>query len=205
MKEIYHPKEGSPDKTGVERLLIERAKRGEREAFAEIVRRYQDSTYNFAWYFSRSDADALDMSQELFVHVFQKLGQFEYRSAFSTWLMRVAAHFFLNYTRRERRREVLFSDVAEDAPSPAEFVSDESVLEPLEQMTIEEIEQTVRHALEALPARYRIALILYYFEKKSYEEIASILSLPSGTVKSHIHRGKEILKRALRHMVEVEK
>ena len=172
-----------------ELLLISRARGGDREAFGELVEQYRDNVYRLAYRMCGNAYDADEAAQEAFVAAWRALPNFRGDAKFSTWLYRLTTNAAIDVMRREKRHQTVgdgeMMELADDADSPQE--------------TVERTEQqeTVQKALSTLSEEYREVLLLRYMEELDYAEIAEVLQLPSGTVKSRINRAKAALKTAL--------
>jgi RNA polymerase sigma-70 factor (ECF subfamily) len=167
-----------------EQSLVSRAGRGEVDAFEALVCRYQARIYNYALRLLGQREEAEDVAQETFVRAWQHLSRFQGRAGFAAWLYRIAHNLCLDELRRPRRRE---------APLEARGEARQE-LEMTRGLELGEI----RRAVEELPPIYRSALLLRFTEDRSFEEMAEILALPIPTVKSHVYRGIERLRRRLR-------
>ena len=172
-----------------ELLLISRARGGDRDAFGELVEQYRDNVYRLAYRMCGNAYDADEAAQEAFVAAWRALPNFRGDAKFSTWLYRLTTNAAIDVMRREKRHQTVgdgeMMDLADDADSPQE--------------TVERTEQqeAVQKALATLSEEYREVLLLRYMEELDYAEIAEVLQLPSGTVKSRINRAKAALKTAL--------
>ena len=172
-----------------ELLLISRARGGDREAFGALVEQYRDNVYRLAYRMCGNAYDADEAAQEAFVAAWRALPNFRGDAKFSTWLYRLTTNAAIDVMRREKRHQTVgdgeMIEVADDADSPQE--------------TVERTEQqeAVQKALATLSEEYREVLLLRYMEEMDYAEIAEVLQLPSGTVKSRINRAKAALKAAL--------
>lgn len=172
-----------------ELLLISRARGGDREAFGELVEQYRDNVYRLAYRMCGNAYDADEAAQEAFVAAWRALPNFRGDAKFSTWLYRMTTNAAIDVMRREKRHQSVgdgeMMELADDADSPQE--------------TVERTEQqeAVQKALATLSEEYREVLLLRYMEELDYAEIAEVLQLPSGTVKSRINRAKAALKTAL--------
>ena len=172
-----------------ELLLISRARGGDREAFGALVEQYRDNVYRLAYRMCGNAYDADEAAQEAFVAAWRALPNFRGDAKFSTWLYRLTTNAAIDVMRREKRHQTVgdgeMVDLADDADSPQE--------------TVERTEQqeAVQKALATLSEEYREVLLLRYMEELDYAEIAEVLQLPSGTVKSRISRGRKQLRKFL--------
>ncbi|MGB9236559.1 MAG: sigma-70 family RNA polymerase sigma factor [Terriglobales bacterium] len=178
----------SDDQAAVERVLA-----GDISAFEEIVRRWQSPLINLAYRFCRDRGRAEEMAQEAFLRAYRGLGQWRKDAAFSTWLFALAANLYRSELRRVPARAVSIDDVREPADSRA---SDGGLEE-------RDRDMAVRRAVSALPAKYRDALILFYFYEMDVPAAARTLGLPEGTLKARLFRGREILRGKLPRVLSV--
>ena len=174
------------DQADVDRVLA-----GDVAAFEGIVRRWQGPLVNLAYRFSHDRARAEDMAQEAFLRAYRALARWRREAAFSTWLFALAANLYRSELRRIPARVLPLEDVPE-LHGAAGF---DAALEA------EERDRSVRRALLALPAKYREALILFYFHEQDISAAAASLGIPEGTVKARLSRGREILRGKLSKVV----
>ena len=177
-----------------DRRLIEGTLAGEREAFGALVLRYQDRLYSSLLHVTSSAEEACDVAQDAFIQAFVKLSTFQGNSGFFTWLYRIA--FNLSVSRRRREKATLSMDYCREAtgdePATREIGPDRKC-EQREQAS------QVRAALATLSEEHRRVLVLRDFDDCSYEEIAEILEIPVGTVRSRIHRARLEMKQRLQN------
>jgi RNA polymerase sigma-70 factor, ECF subfamily len=169
----------SDDQAAVERVLA-----GDTSAFEEIVRRWQSPLINLAYRFCHDRGRAEEMAQEAFLRAYRGLAQWRKDAAFSTWLFALATNLY----RSELRRTPAFSVSIDDVLEPADSRASDGGLEDHDR------DMAVRRAVCALPAKYRDALILFYFHEMDVPAAAQSLGLPEGTVKARLFRGREILR-----------
>lgn len=172
----------SDDQSAVERVLA-----GDVSAFEEIVRRWQGPLINLAYRFCHDRGRSEEMAQEAFLRAFRGLAQWRKDAAFSTWLFALATNLYRSELRRIPARTVSLDDVRE----PIDPRALDGGLEDLDR------DAAVRRAVFALPAKYREALILFYFHEMDVPAAARSLGLPEGTVKARLFRGREILRSKL--------
>jgi RNA polymerase sigma-70 factor (ECF subfamily) len=175
-----------------ENRLVRRAQNGDQEAFNRLVLAHQRFVYNLAVRSVSDPHEAQDISQEAFLRAWIALPRFKARSRFRTWLYRIVVN--LCYTRLPGLRREL------DA-LPVEQVSgmmDESRLNPSKAAELSEQRDYLHGQIENLPDSYRMMIVLRYQQGFSYEEIAEILGVPMGTVKTGIHRARKQLRGALK-------
>ena len=179
-----------------DRDLIRQCRAGAAEAFGVLVERHQDRLYAALVRMLGSADEAREASQDAFVHAFQKLHTFQGNAAFSTWLFRIAVNAAFSRQRRSKRyRTSLDGGTGETGYDPADH---RPCAEPSHSLEQVETQRVVREALAALPEDYRTALVLKEMEGFRYEEIAEIVGVPIGTVRSRIHRARNELREKLR-------
>ncbi len=172
-----------------DRELAARVRRGEAEAFGELVRRYQGSVFNVCYRLLGERREAEDMAQEAFIRAYERLDTFDVERPFGPWIRRVAANACLNRLETKQPIEVVIDEERDEATEAAPEV----VREQMEQA------EAVRAALLGLPPRYRAVVELRHFQELSYEEIAVALKIPVSDVKSHLFRARKLLAEKLGH------
>jgi len=174
-----------------ETILIHKAQKGDHDAFASLVDEHQRYVYNLAFRLVKDENEALDLTQETFVRAWTALPNFKGQSQFRTWLYRIVTNLCYNRLPNLRRSlNDLGNDVMEEIPEP-HFNS------PASEFESNETKQHLSQAIQNLDANYQLLITLRYQNELSYEEIASTLNLPLGTVKTGIFRAKEQLRKLL--------
>ena len=178
-----------------EEILVDSARQGDQEAFAQLIRLYEKRIFALTLRMCKNPADAEEAAQEAFLAVWQGLAFFRGDSSFSTWLYRLASNACVDLLRREGRHrsaagpslndEDVFVDAVDPAPTP-HMLAEQA-----------ELRRQIEEGLAALPEDYRQVLILREIHQRSYDEISEILSLDLGTVKSRINRGRKRLRKFL--------
>ena len=176
-----------------EQNWITAAQAGDQSAFEQLVRLYEKRVYALTSRMCRNPADAEEAAQEAFLAAWQGLPFFRGDSSFSTWLYRLASNACVDVLRREGRHQAAASLDDEDATIDLPDGS----LSPHDEAERSELRQQIEDGLAALPPDYRQVLILRELHQRSYDEIADILSLDLGTVKSRINRGRKRLRKIL--------
>ena len=186
--------------------LVERVKQGQTEAYGELVRRYQDRVFNACWRICGHLEDARDLTQEAFLKAFEGLGNFRQQSGFYTWIFRVAVNLSLSHRRNLHRRRTVSLDAASAGTlaeelvkreSPRAAVRDESDDDPTRGLGEAELHAAVAGALQTLDDDHRAVIVLRDIEGFDYQEIATILQIPPGTVKSRLFRARIALQKAI--------
>ena len=176
----------------VDRQVLAACQRGDREAFRMLFEKYKDKVYSTALYFSGNEATARDVSQEVFLKLFTRIGQFRGDSNFSTWLYRMVANACVDQQRKVRRLVPL---------EPELDLSRHMARKPQEKGFFRrEITDAVQGALQLLKPSLRVPLVLRYVEGLSYQEIGDALGCSAGTVASRLNRGHKILAKKLGHL-----
>lgn len=177
---------------GDELALIQKAKRGDNEAFSQLVRIHQKRIYRLAYRFCPDHDTADELAQETFVKAYTSLQTFREEFKFSSWLGAIATNLALNHLKRQKRQVSM-----EDYPIQ-EIVSDPNPRSnPVENLTEKEMRSKLEEEVEKLPPEFKAAFILRVHEELSYEQIAERLGIEIGTVMSRLFRARSRLKKAL--------
>ena len=178
--------------------LVERFKAGDRGAFEELYERYKTKVYNTACRITRNAAEAADVTQEVFVNVFKKIGLFEFRSSFSTWVYRMSVNASIDRYRKVTRHPTLSTD-DEAFQDTAQFrrMADEKTPAADENAEQNESDKEIQKMIALLPIKLRTAVVLRYVQDLSYQEVAQALKCSEGTVKSRLNRAHEKLRKLL--------
>jgi RNA polymerase sigma-70 factor (ECF subfamily) len=172
--------------------IIERCLHHDNTAWETVITRYRRKVFHIAYKFTGKHDEAEDLTQEIFLKVFRSLEKFHRDADFSTWLSSVARHYCIDrYRARKRERQVLVEDLLAFDHAPATSGNPHLALED------RDLRSLLRQGLEQLPPKLREAVVLRDLQGLSYQEMAERLSLPEGTVKSRINRGREELTRRL--------
>jgi len=184
-----------------ERLLVDRCRQGDPEAFSRLVALHEGMVFNLAARLLGDSEEARDLSQEVFLQVYRHLGRFQGRSSLKTWIYRIVVNQCRNRQRWWRRRRVDRASSLEELTSAEEAKASTAACggpeSPFDQACRRERSQRVQVALLALPFHHRTVLVLREVEGLSCEGIASMLELPEGTVKSRLARARDSLRRSL--------
>lgn len=192
------------EETLSDHALIEATKRGETDAYEEIVRRYKNAIVNYLYRFLNDYEEAVDLAQETFVRVYFAIGRYHTGFAFSTYIYRIATNLAISELRRRKRRRILSLTglFQADGDEAVEFQPRDERQLPDAELVDDERSKVIARAIAALPEKYRVAVVLRDVEGRSYEEIAEIMELGLGTTKSRINRGRALLKEKLRSYLE---
>ena len=179
-------------------LLIRRAQSGDEGAFEQLLLAHQKGVYNLCLRMAGNPDDALDLSQEAFIRAWRALGQYQFDAAFSTWLFRLTSNVCIDFLRRQKRQQHMSLTVTDDDEPGEEFTVPDPAPGPEEQAVHNERRQAVARAMAALPEDYRAVMQLRAVEALSYEQIAEILDIKVGTVKSRLARARAQLRKILK-------
>ena len=185
-----------------DRELVERVQRGERRAFDLLMLKYQHRIAKLIARYVQDPAEVLDVAQEAFMKAYRAIPRFRGDSAFYTWMYRIAINTAKNHLAAQARRpresgvDVTDAEQFDGAADLKEYVTPEGLA------LTEEIQQTVIAAIEALPQDLKVAISLRELEGLSYEEIASVMECPIGTVRSRIFRAREAINARLEPLLD---
>jgi len=184
--------------------LISKIREGDEFAFQELVRRYRNPITNYVYRMIDDYDRAVDLSQETFVRVYMSVERYQATYSFSTYIYRIAHNLAITELRQRKRRRMIplptfFSDkeseeIEVELPDDRQIQADAALI-------ADERRAAVTRAIASLPEKYRAPLVLCDLEEKSYDEIAEVLGLPTGTVKSRINRARNLLKEKLRDFI----
>ena len=179
-----------------DRELVLRCQRQDPDAFTELVSRHQDRIYTAITRFCGNPEDASDITQRAFINAYRKIGEFKGDAAFSTWIYRIAFNQAISFRRENRRAPVsIYSKDDEILSEPAEERN------PTERLESQETQRKVQQALDLLGEADRQIILLKDLQGASYDEIADILQIPKGTVRSRLHRARLELKTKLKSFI----
>lgn len=177
------------------------AQQGREAAFRELVRRYERPVFSLVFRMVRDTATAEDLAQDTFIKVLNHIDKYRPEFKFSSWLFKIANNLTIDHLRR-RRVDTISIEGAPDAVT-AESARATTIAvvsgneSPLEELESRELGTAIERAIGKLRPEYRACIMLRHVEDKSYEEIAEIVKLPLGTVKTYIHRARHELRTAL--------
>ena len=187
----------------IDQQLVERAQRGDKQAFGLLVEKYQRKLARLLSRFVRDPAEVEDVTQEAFIKAYRALPKFRGDSAFYTWLYRIGINTAKNYLMASRRRAPTSTGVdADEAESLEEADQLRDINTPESLLLTREIGDTVNATMEGLPDELRTAIQLREIEGMSYEDIAQIMNCPIGTVRSRIFRAREAIAEQLKPLLD---
>lgn len=190
----------------IDQQLVDRAQRGDKKAFELLVAKYQRKLARLLSRFIRDQAEVEDVAQEAFIKAYRALPSFRGESAFYTWLYRIGINTAKNYLVAIGRRAPTTTEFdSEDAENFEDGEQLRDVNTPENELMSKQIAQTVNDTMEALPEELRTAIVLREIDGLSYEEIATVMNCPIGTVRSRIFRARETIAERLRPLLETSK
>ncbi|MCK4556898.1 MAG: sigma-70 family RNA polymerase sigma factor [Candidatus Aminicenantes bacterium] len=175
--------------------LVEQAKQGDVEAFAELARRCQEKVYYTLLALTKNQQDASDLAQEAFMQAFKSLKSFKQRSSFYTWIYRIAVNLTLNFLKRRKReegREVLNESHSVDKES------EDPSFSPDERSLKKELSEKLQEAIDSLPLSYRGSFTLVVFQGMTHGQAARILGCSENTVSWRMHKARKMLQARLK-------
>ncbi|WP_068546731.1 RNA polymerase sigma factor RpoE [Thalassotalea crassostreae] len=189
-------------KQNVDQMLVEQVQKGDKEAFNLLVKKYQQKVMNLVSRYVKNQADVADVTQEAFIKAYRALANFRGDSAFYTWLYRIAVNTAKNHLMASSRKPPGSDIEVEDAEF---YDSGEALREnasPERLLLTDEIRQMVFDTIEQLPQELRTAINLRELEGLSYEEIATVMDCPVGTVRSRIFRARDAVDKKIRPLLQ---
>lgn len=174
--------------------LVDQAGDGDQKAFAELMKRYKKPLYHTVLKMVRNVDDAEDLTIESFAKAFRNLDKFKKDFSFSTWLFRIATNNCIDFLRKKRLETTRMAGSLRDSNGEEMVVEvRDTNLNPQEEAIRDQKNQILRLIIGKLPPKYQTLVNLRYFQELSYEEIATELQAPLGTVKAQLHRARELL------------
>ncbi len=180
---------------------IKAALKGEQTAYRSIMKKYHDQVYNLLYRMVHEKDEVEDLTQEAFIKAFQSLHNFNEEFAFSTWLYKIATNNCIDYIRKKKLATFSIDKPIESKDSEYTFEIPDSTYEPDKTMIARQRSKVLEDAVNSLPEKYRMVILMRHTEDKDYQEIADELNLPLGTVKAHIFRAREILYKRLKKKI----
>ena len=177
--------------------IIQRALKGEEQAFADLLGRYRDSIYFLLLKMVNNKTDAEDLTIEAFGKAFKNIQKYSPSYAFSTWLFKIATNNCIDFMRRKKGNNISIDSQVSGYDSDSTIYLQSNYPGPDEYLLKKEKIKYLHKVIETLKPRYKTLIDLRYFKEYSYEEIANTLNLPLGTVKAQLFRARELLNNIL--------
>ncbi len=182
--------------------LVLKARKGDQQAYADLMGRYRDSVYFMLLKMVNNPSDAEDLMIEAFGKAFKSIDQYTPSFAFSTWLFKIATNNCIDFIRR-KRASLISIDQSNDDQDTQSITIQSDTPDPEEYMINEQKIILLRDVVSKLKPRYRTLVELRYFKEYSYEEISEELDVPLGTVKAQLFRARELLFNILKHSAKI--
>jgi len=176
-----------------DQALVRQAQQGDQEAFATLVTRHQRYVYNLAYRLLRDTDEAADLTQEALFRAWRGLGSFRGESKFTTWLYRIVTNLCYNRLPGLQRQ---IREVDVDSARALALQADHV---PAAEIERQERRAWLHEQIAVLPGKYQLVITLFYLQELSYREIAQVLGVPLGTVKTHLYRARERLKQQIQN------
>jgi RNA polymerase sigma-70 factor (ECF subfamily) len=183
--------------------LIKEALAGSQDAYANLMNKYHDAIYSLIYRMIRNKEETEDLTQEAFIKAFSSLKNFSEEFAFSTWLYKIASNNCIDFIRKRKLKTYSIDKPIESDESDFSYELADTTYAPDRNLIEEQQKRAIQEAINSLPDKYRIVIVMRHNEEKSYEEISEFLKLPLGTVKAHIFRAREILNKYLKDKLEM--
>ena len=181
-----------------DRALVSRILNGDMQAFRALIKKHERLVAHMVGRLIKHDEDREEICQDVFMKVYEKLGEFGFQSQLSTWIATIAYRHAINHLRKKK---IPVTDLPEHDSAMAAFVSTEKADELAEQ----DVEEYLLKMVDALPVQYKAVLTLFHLEHKNYAEIGEITGMPEGTVKNYLFRARQLLKdRATKYLGKEE-
>src|SRR5882757_9577326 len=171
-----------------DRALVSRVLEGERQAFRMLIKQHEALVAHMIGRLIKREEDCEELCQDVFLKVYEKLGEFNFQSKLSTWIATIAYRHGINYIRK---RKIELSDIPDEERFTSHFISDDDPEEALEDRQMDEL---LMKMIVELPSQYKVVLTLFHVDGMNYNEIGEVTGMPEGTVKSYLFRARNLLK-----------
>lgn len=171
-----------------ERTLVMRVRNGDMYAFRLLIQQHERLVSHMIGRVVKSDDDKEELCQDVFLKVYEKIGEFAFNSKLSTWIATIAYRHAINHLRKVK---MTFSEIPEEDALTKRFVEEET---PGQVMEDADLDEFVMKLIDQLPVQYRTVLTLYHVEAMTYPEICVVMNMPEGTVKNYLFRARNLLK-----------
>lgn len=178
-------------------MLVKSCLQGDMGSFSELVRRYQKQVYSLAYRLTNDAEEAMDLSQEVFLKIYQVLERYDGTRPFFPWMYKVASNICYSLLRKKPQESVPLDKIIEFTPLVPKMES-----QPEDYYESREIQQLVQRAIVELPEKYRVPLVLRYLEDLTYQQISEVMELPVSTIETRLYRGKALLQKRLSIVME---
>ncbi len=183
----------------LESQLARLAAKGDERAFAEIVGLYQDKLFHMSYRMLYSKQEAEDVVQDTFLRVYRNLDRFDPALKFSTWIYRIATNLCIDRLRRRKPSYSLDAESSDHEGLDGYSMMPSDHKTPESEMIITDTQRIIREAMESLPPKYKTIMMLRYMQDLSLQEIGDIINMPVTTIKTRVHRGRDLLRKKLEY------
>lgn len=180
--------------TDSEKIWLMQSKAGDLASFERLIEKHQQVAYNIAYRMVGNEEDAKDMTQEAFIKVFKSIKSFREDSSFSTWLYRIVMNTCKDELRKRKINVVSIDRPLETGESSAQFDIPDLTYSPEVAFEKKQLHELLQEALVSIPEQNRTVVVMRDVQGFSYEDIAAVMNIPVGTVKSRINRGRHMLR-----------
>ena len=200
LKFIYYKLRKGGVNLEVDKKLIIKCKKYDKLSFKELFQMYEKYLYCLCYSYTQNQQDALDLVQEVYIKVFNNINKFDGNMPFHPWMRRISVNTCLNFKRTIKNNIISLNQSINEDEGTLEDVllADDQVEDEILNLEIKDI---IKTNLKELPEKYRIIIVLRYYENLDYNEIAKLLNKPLGTVKTELYRAKALLKDKLKNVV----
>lgn len=178
--------------------LIRKALEGEQDSFSRLMQKYRDSVSNIIYKIIHDKEEVDDLLQETFIKAFASLRSFNEQYSFSTWLYKIATNNCIDFLRKKKLKTFSIDRTINYEEGEATYEIPDYNYEADKHLLDEQRKNVIQDAIQSLPEKYRMVIVLRHQQEKNYDEIAEILNIPIGTVKAHIFRAREMLNKYLK-------
>ena len=183
-------------------ILIEEALKGKQASYERLMKKYYQLIHNLVYRMISRKEDVEDLTQEAFIKAFNSLHNFDKQFAFSTWLFKIATNNAIDYLRKKKLATFSIDKDFDSEDNDMKFEIPDIEYKPDRLLIDEQMKIVLDQAIESLPDKYRLVIVMRHKQEKEYEEIAQELKIPLGTVKAHIFRGRELLNKYLKDKIK---
>lgn len=185
----------------LEKRLARLARKGDTQAFAEIVGLYKDKIFHLANRMLSNRHEAEDVVQDTFLRVYRNLARYNEEQKFSTWIYRIGTNLCIDRLRKRKLGYSLDAGMNDQQGIDGYTMIPSDDRTPESYLFVSETQQMVHNAIESLPAKYKTIVVLRYLNDMSLQEISDVLDMPVTTIKTRVHRGREFLRKKLEHKI----
>ncbi|MTI68975.1 MAG: sigma-70 family RNA polymerase sigma factor [Firmicutes bacterium] len=176
--------------------LVKEIQRGNSKVFSQLVDNYKNRIYAMAYKFTKDYQETQDLSQEIFIKIYNQIDKFKFKSKVSTWIYRVATNTCLDWKKKKRPNVIEWENIT---TGENEALNDNIQMDlPLEKLLKEEYQDRIHNIISNMKDMYKTVIIMYHFNEMSYGEIANVLDVPQKTVETRLYRARRNLKDELK-------